>query len=88
MTATATLVPSHAAGEHTVQFEFQRRGAGGDWVSKLTVAAVNRDANGGEATRSVGHARLAPGSWRVHATHPADKEHALSTSPWRTFTVE
>ena len=50
--------PAHPAGEHTVRLEFQRRGAGGDWVSKLTVAAVNRDADGGEATRYVGHARL------------------------------
>ena len=88
VTVTGTLLPYHPAGEHTVQLEFQRRGAGGDWVSRLKVAAVNRDANGGETTRYVGHARLTPGSWRVQATHPADEEHALSTSSWRTFTVE
>jgi murein DD-endopeptidase MepM/ murein hydrolase activator NlpD len=86
VTAAGDLTPQHSAGEHTVQLVFQRRGAGGDWVTKLTVAAVNRDR--ADATRYVGHARLAPGSWRLQATHPADDEHAETVSAWRTFTVE
>jgi murein DD-endopeptidase MepM/ murein hydrolase activator NlpD len=88
VTAAGGLLPHHPAGEHTVQLEFQRRGAGGDWVGKLTVAAVNRDKSGGQATRYVGHARLTAGSWRVRATRPADEEFALTTSSWRTFAVE
>ncbi len=88
VTAAGDLSPQHPAGEHTVQLEFQRRGAGGDWVSRLTVAAVNRDKDGGETTRYVGHARLTAGSWRVRAMHPTDEEHALSTSSWRAFAVE
>ena len=88
VTAAGDLLPHHPAREHTVELTFQRRGAGGDWVSKLTVAAVNRDADGGETTRYVGHARLTAGSWRVRATHPADEAHALSTSSWRSFIVE
>ena len=88
VTAAGGLLPHHPAGEHTVQLEFQRRGAGGDWVGKLRVAAVNRDKSGGEATRYVGHARLTAGSWRVRATRPADEEFALTTSSWRTFAVE
>jgi hypothetical protein len=88
LTVTGRLVPRHPAGEHTVQLVFQRRGAGGDWVTELTGAAVSRDLDGGEATRYVGHARLAAGSWRVQATHPADEAHALTTTSWRAFTVE
>jgi hypothetical protein len=88
VTVTGDLKPHHAAGGHTVELVFQRRGVGGDWVTKLTVAAVNRDLDGGEATRYVGHARLSAGSWRVQATHPADEAHALSTTSWRTFAVE
>ena len=88
VTATGALLPHHPLGEHTVQLVFQRRGAGGDWVTRRTVAAVNRDANGGAATRCVGHARLTPGSWRVQAPHHADEAHALSPSSWRLFTVK
>ena len=88
VTVTGDLTPHHTVGEHTVELLFQRRGEGGDWVTKLTVAAVNRDLDGGEATRYVGHARLTAGSWRVQATHPADEAHALSTTSWRTFAVE
>ena len=88
VTATGALLPHHPVGEHTVQLVFQRRGAGRDWVTRRTVAAVNRDADGGAATRYVGHARLTAGSWRVQATHPADEAHALSRSSWRSFTVE
>ena len=88
VTATGELRPHHPAGEHTVRLVFQRRGAGGAWVIKSRVAAVNRDADGGETTRYVGHARLPAGFWRVQATHPADEAHALSTSSWRSFTVE
>jgi len=57
-------------------------------VTRRTVAAVNRDAAGGAATHYVGHARLTVGTWRVQAMHPADEAHALSTSSWRSFTVE
>jgi len=88
LTATGVLTPRHPVGEHTVELVFQRRGEGGDWVTKLTVAAVNRDLEGGDATRYVGHARLTAGSWRVQATRPADEAHALTTTSWRTFTVE
>ena len=88
VTVTGDLTPHHAAGEHTVVLLFQRRGEGGDWVTKLTVAAVNRDLDDGAATRYVGHARLTAGSWRVQATHPADEAHALSATSWRTFAVE
>jgi murein DD-endopeptidase MepM/ murein hydrolase activator NlpD len=88
VTAAGDLLPRHPAGEHAVKLEFQRRGAGGDWVSKLTVAAVNRDKNRGETTRYVGHARLTAGSWRVRATSPAGAQYALTTSSWRTFSVE
>ena len=88
VTATGKLLPRHPAGGHTVRLVFQRRGAGGDWVTRRTVAAVNRDADGGAATHYAGHARLAVGTWRVRATHPADEAHALSTSSWRSFTVE
>ena len=88
VTVTGGLTPHHAAGEHAVELLFQRRGDGGDWVTKLTVAAVNRDLDGGEATRYVGHARLTAGSWRVQAAHPADEAHALSSTSWRTFAVE
>jgi hypothetical protein len=87
LTVTGRLVPRHPAGEHTVQLVFQRRGAGGEWVTELTGAAVNRDLDG-DATRYVGHARLAAGSWRVQATHLADEAHALTTTSWRAFTVE
>ena len=88
VTTTGALLPHHPVGEHTVQLVFQRRAAGGDWVTRRTVAAVNRDADGGAATRYVGHARLTRGSWRVRAAHPADEAHALTTSSWRSFTVE
>ena len=88
VTAAGDLLPHHPAGGRTVQLEFQRRGAGGDWVGKLTVAAVNRDKSGGETTRYVGHARLTAGSWRVRASRPADEEYALSASSWRVFAVE
>jgi hypothetical protein len=87
LTVTGRLAPRHPAGEHTVHLVFQRRGAGGEWVTELTDTAVNRDLDGG-ATRYVGHARLATGAWRVQATHPADEAHALTTTSWRTFTVE
>ena len=46
VTATGELLPHHPVGEHTVQLVFQRRGAGGDWVTRRTVAAVNRDVDG------------------------------------------
>jgi hypothetical protein len=88
ITAAGDLMPRHPAGEHTVQLVFQRRGEGGAWVAKATVAAVNRAREGASATRYVGHARLAPGSWRVQAVHPADDTHAETRSAWRTFTVE
>jgi hypothetical protein len=88
LTVTGTLTPKHPAGEHTVQLVFQRRGAGGDWVTQATVAAVNRDVAGSGATRYVGHARLTPGSWRVQAEHPADAEHAETITAWRSFTVQ
>jgi hypothetical protein len=57
-------------------------------VTKLTVAAVNRERKGSSATRYVGHARLVPGSWRVQATHPADEAHAETSSGWRSFSVQ
>jgi hypothetical protein len=88
VTVTGSLTPRHPAGERTVQLVLQRRGEGGEWVTRLTVAAVNRDVDGGGVTRYVGHARLAAGSWRVQATHPADEVHALTTTSWRAFTVE
>ncbi len=88
VTAAGDLLPRHPAGGHSVKLVFQRRGDGGDWVTQLTVAAVNRDAPGSDATRFVGHARLTPGSWRVQAVHPADDAHALSASSWRSFAVE
>lgn len=88
VTVTGDLTPHHTVGEHTVVLLLQRRGEGGDWVTKLTVAAVNRDLDGGAATRYVGHARLTAGPWRVQATHPADEAHALSTTSWRVFAVE
>jgi hypothetical protein len=88
ITVTGRLTPHHALGERTVQLVFQRRGEGGDWVAKPTVTAVNRDLDGGDATRFVGHVRLSPGSWRVQATHPADEAHALTASSWRAFSVE
>ncbi len=88
VTATGQLLPHHPAGEHAVQLVFQRRAAAGDWLTRQTVAAVNRDADGGAATRYVGHARLSVGSWRVRAIHPSDEAHARSTSSWRSFHVE
>ena len=88
ITAAGDLTPRHPAGEHTVQLVFQRRGEGGAWATKATVAAVNRVREGSSATRYVGHARLAPGSWRVQAVHPADEAHAETGSAWRSFTVE
>jgi murein DD-endopeptidase MepM/ murein hydrolase activator NlpD len=88
VTLTGDLTPHHPAGQRSVKLVLQRRGAGGAWVTKLTVAAVNRDRAGGDATRYVGHARLTAGSWRAQATHAADEAHALSTTSWRTFTVE
>ena len=54
ITATGGLLPHHPAGEHTVQLVFQRRGAGGDWVTRRTVAAVNRDADDGAARTTSG----------------------------------
>ncbi len=88
ITVTGRLTPRHPAGEQTIQLEFQRRGAGGAWVTKLEAAADNRDLAGGEATSYVGHARLPVGSWRVRATHPADAAHALTLTSWRAFVVE
>ena len=88
VTVAGNLVPHHPAGAHTVQLVFQRRGAAGTWITKRTVAAVNRDRDGGEVTRHVGHARLTTGSWRVRATHPADEEHAPTAGSWRTFAVK
>jgi murein DD-endopeptidase MepM/ murein hydrolase activator NlpD len=87
ITVTGTLTPRHPAGEHAVQLVFQRRGAGGEWVTRSTVAAANRDGADSSSTRYVGHARLTPGSWRVQAVHPADAEHADTGTPWRSFTV-
>ena len=88
ITVTGTLTPKHPAGEHTVQLVFQRRGAGGEWVTRSTVAAANRDVAAPSSTRYVGHARLTPGSWRVQAVHPADAEHAETSTLWRSFTVQ
>ena len=88
ITAGGDLTPRHPAGEHTVQLVFQRRGEGGVWVTKATVAAVNRVRDGVSATRYVGHTRLTPGSWRVQAVHPADEAHAETGSAWRSFAVE
>ena len=88
ITVTGTLTPEHPAGEHTVQLVFQRRGSGDQWVTGSTVAAANRDVDGSSSTRYVGHARLAPGAWRVQAVHPADAEHAETSTPWRSFTVQ
>jgi hypothetical protein len=88
LTVTGNLLPHHPAGDHSVDLVFQRRTDAGDWVTRLTAAAQNRDLAGSEATRYVGHARLTAGSWRVQAVHPADALHALSASTWRTFTVE
>lgn len=88
ITVTGRLSPSHPAGERTVQLVYQRRGAGGIWVTKREAAAGNRDLRDGAATRYVGHARLPAGSWRVRATHPADDAHALTSTSWRSFVVE
>ena len=88
VTVAGDLLPHHPAGSHSVDLVFQRRGDGGAWVTQLTVAAVNRDRAGSAATRYVGHARLTPGSWRVHAVHPADEAHALSASSWCAFAVQ
>ena len=88
ITVTGTLAPKHPAGEHTVQLVFQRRGSGGEWATRSTVAAVNRDVAGSDSTRYVGHARLTPGSWRVQAVHPADAAHAATSTAWRDFTVQ
>jgi ribosomal protein L27 len=88
MTVTGMLTPKHPAGEHIVQLMFQRRGAGGEWVAQSTVAAVDRDVKGSSSTRYVGHARLKAGSWRVQAVHPADAEHAETSTAWRSFTVQ
>jgi ribosomal protein L27 len=88
VTAAGDLTPHHTTGDRTVRLVLQRRGEGGEWVTKLTVAAVNRDRKGSDATRYVGHVRLTPGSWRVQATHPADDAHAETTSGWRGFTVQ
>jgi hypothetical protein len=88
ITVTGDLDPAHPAGAHSVQLVFQRRGAGGAWVSKLTVDALNRDGTGSSATRYVGHVRLTPGAWRVQAVHPADTDHAETVTSWRSFTVQ
>jgi ribosomal protein L27 len=88
ITVTGRLTPRHPAGQRTVQLEFQRRGAGGAWAVLQQAAAGNRDLSRGEATRYVGHVRLPKGSWRVRATHPADDEHALTSTSWRAFSVE
>jgi hypothetical protein len=88
ITVTGTLTPEHPAGDRTVQLVFQRRGAGGEWVTRSTVAAVNRDVDGSAFTRYVGHARLTPGSWRVQAVHPADAAHAETHTAWRSLTVQ
>jgi hypothetical protein len=87
ITVAGDLTPRHPAGEKTVRLVYQRRGAGGEWVTRLTASAVNRVRSGSAATRYVGHARLAPGAWRVQAVHPADAEHAETLSSWRSFTV-
>jgi murein DD-endopeptidase MepM/ murein hydrolase activator NlpD len=88
VTVTGSLTPQHAAGELSVQLVFQRRGAGGRWVKRSTVAAENRNADGSGSTRYVGHARLTPGSWRVQAVHPADAAHAETVTLWRSLTVQ
>jgi ribosomal protein L27 len=88
ITAAGDLTPCHTAGERTVQLVFQRRGAGGRWVTKRTSSAVNRVAKHPGVTRYVGHARLVPGSWRVKAVHPVDEAHAESASGWHDFKVE
>jgi hypothetical protein len=88
ITVTGALTPQHLAGELSVQLVFQRRGAGGTWVTKSTVVAENRNAEGSDSTRYVGHARLTPGSWRVQAVHPADAAHAETSTPWRSLTVQ
>ena len=87
VTAAGDLTPRHPAGERSVDLVFQRRSQGGEWVTRLTVHAVNRDVDGG--TRYVGHARLpAEGSWRVRAIHRADEAHAPTASSWRTFACD
>jgi hypothetical protein len=87
VTSAGNLTPHHPVGKNSVDLVFQRRGAGGEWETKLTVHALNRDVDG--VTRYVGHARFdLNGSWRVQAIHPADKAHALTSTSWRTFTVE
>jgi ribosomal protein L27 len=88
ITVAGDLTPKHPAGAASVQLVFQRRVAGGEWVTRSTVAAVNRDVAASDCTRYVGHARLAPGSWRVQAVHPADGEHAETSTAWRSFTVQ
>ena len=87
VTVAGYLAPLHTAGGNSVDLVFQRRGAGGAWVTKLTVDAMNRDA--GSQTHYVGSVRLpAAGTWRVQATHPPDGEHAQTYSTWRSFTVK
>jgi murein DD-endopeptidase MepM/ murein hydrolase activator NlpD len=88
VTVAGDLTPEHPAGEETVRLVFQRRSAGGAWVTRLTGAALNRDVPGAAFTRYVGHARLTPGQWRVRALHPADAEHAETASSWRGFSVQ
>ena len=61
VTAAGDLLPHHPAGGHSVELVFQRRGDGGDWVTQLTVAAVNRDVAGSDATRFVGPRAPHPG---------------------------
>jgi ribosomal protein L27 len=87
VTVAGDLTPRHPAGERSVDLVLQRKGQGGEWVTRLTVHALNRDVDGG--TRYVGHARLsAKGSWRVRAIHLADEAHALTSSPWRAFACD
>jgi len=86
VTVAGYLTPRHPAGGSSVVLVFQRRGAGGAWVTKLTIEAQNRDA--GSRTRYVRSPRLPlAGTWRVRAEHPADDAHARSVSGWRPFVV-
>ena len=86
-TVSGFLTPAHAAGRAGVLLAFQRRGAGGAWVAKTTVAAADEVA--GARTRYRADVVLsAPGRWRVQAVHRADGVHARSYSAWSHFTVD
>ena len=95
VTVSGTIKPRHTAGTYPIKFEFYRyyRAVGEiapSWHLAKTLKA--KAANYSTYTRcSVRTSFPKPAGlterWRVHAVHK-DGSHALSVSPYRTFTVD